>query len=93
MPLGADDVEAARTPATPGPEFDVGAAARHVGGDVTRARLARRAATISASCMVKFRVQHVVRNFFALEHAAEQLARLDADGADQHRLLLARARP
>ena len=38
---------------------------------------------------VIFRVQHVVRNFFALQHAAEQLGRFDADRADEHRLLLA----
>ena len=39
---------------------------------------------------VILRVQHGVRNFFALQHAAEQLARLDADRADQNRLRPAR---
>ena len=33
-----------------------------------------------------FRVQNVVRNFFPLQHAAEQLGRFHADRADQNRL-------
>ena len=35
---------------------------------------------------VIFRVQHVVRNFFALQHAAEQLGRFHAHRADEDRL-------
>ena len=36
--------------------------------------------------LVIFRVQHVVRDFLALQHAASNFARFDADRADEHRL-------
>ena len=35
---------------------------------------------------VIFRVQHVVRNFFPLQHARKQLARFTLNRADQNRL-------
>ena len=35
---------------------------------------------------VKFRVQHVVRDFFALEHSRKQLARFHGNRADENRL-------
>ena len=68
-------------------ELNIGAAAGHVGRDRHRSRLARAHYDL-CFLHVKFRVQHVVRNFFPLQHSAEQLRRFYAHRADQHRLLL-----
>jgi hypothetical protein len=70
-----------------GAEFDVGAAARHVRGDGHRAALAGAGDDLGL-LLDEFRVEHVVDDALALEHPREQLARLDRDGADQHRLAL-----
>ena len=66
-------------------ELDVGAAARHVGGDGdaagnTRLRHDRRFLLMVA------RVQHIVRNALGLQHLGEQFGLLDRRGADEHRL-------
>ena len=69
-------------------EFDVRAAAGHIGRD--RHRPAEPGARDDLGLLhVVFRVEDGVRDFLELEHPAEQLARLDARGADEHRLAAA----
>ena len=84
--LGADDVEPAGT-LHARTKFDVRAAARHVGRNGHRARLPGPGNNLGF-LQVEFCVEHIVRDFFPLEHAAEQFGRLDAGRADQNRLLL-----
>ena len=83
--LGADDVEPAGA-LHPGAEFDVRAAARHVGRNGHGARLAGPGHNLGF-LEVEFRVEDIVRDFFPFEHAAEQFGRLDAGRANQNRLL------
>ncbi len=85
VPLGTDHHQAAFVRHA-GPELNVGAAAGHVRRNRDRARLTGARHDFRLLHMI-LGVQHVVRNFFTLEHSAEQLARLHTDRADQHRLL------
>ena len=66
-------------------EFDVGAAAGHVGGDGHRTRRASLRHD-GRFLFMKTRIQHGVRNFAFLQDLAQNFALLDADRADQHRL-------
>ena len=66
-------------------EQDVGASAGHVGGDGDRAFAAGLRDDLRL-LGVELRVQHRVRHAAAAQQLAEQLALLDADGADEHRL-------
>ena len=66
-------------------EHDVGAAARHVGGDGDHLRPAGLHHDLRLA-RVLLRVQHVVRQLLLLEHPGEQLGVLDRGRADQHRL-------
>ena len=66
-------------------EFDVGAAAGHVGGDRHRARRAGLRDDVRL-LLVEARVQHRVRDALLLEQLADRLALLDRGGAHQHRL-------
>ena len=67
-------------------ELDVGAAAGHVGGDRHRAGPAGLGDDVGFLLVVAG-VQHVVRDLVLLEERRQRLGFLDADGADQHRLL------
>ena len=66
-------------------EFDVGAAAGHVGGDRDPAELAGLADDLGLA-RVLARVEHVVRDALAGEQFREALADIDRDGSHQHRL-------
>jgi hypothetical protein len=66
-------------------EHDVGAAARHVGGDGDRAGPPRLGDDLGLA-RVLLGVQHLVLELLLGEHAGEQLRGLDRGGADQHRL-------
>ena len=67
-------------------ELDVGAAAGHVGGDGHAARRAGLGDDVGLLLVIA-RVQHLVRNLALLELFRQHLGLLDADRADQHRLL------
>ena len=71
-----------------GAEFDVGAAAGHVGGDGHGAALAG-ARDDLGFLLVILGVEDGVDDALALEHAREVLADLDGDRADEHRPALA----
>ncbi len=73
-------------------ELDVGAAARHVGGDGNRARHAG-LRDDPRLLLVIARVQHLMRHLVLLQQAGEDLGFLDRGGADQHRLAALRAPP
>ena len=68
-------------------EHDVGAAARHVGGDGDHLRPAGLRDDLRLA-LVLLGVQHLVRQPDLLEDARENLGVLDRRGADQHRLAL-----
>jgi hypothetical protein len=85
VPLGADDEQAAHF-SDAFAELNVGAATRHVRRDRDRARLAGALHDLRFLAVI-LRVQHVVRDLLALQHAAEQLGCFHADRADQHRLV------
>ncbi len=73
-------------------EHDVGAAARHVGGDGHRARPPGLRDDVRLA-LVLLGIEHLVRDVLLLQQAREELGGLDRGGADQHRLLaLARSR-
>src|SRR5882672_4751333 len=67
-----------------GPEFDVGAAAGHVGRDRDRARLACQRHDLGLA-LVELRVQDLVLQAAPLEHSRQRLRHLDVHRADQHR--------
>src|SRR5207237_2914054 len=67
-----------------GAEFDVGAAARHVGGDGDGGRLPRLRHDLGLALVV-LGVQHFVPEAAALQHARQRLRDVHAHGADQHR--------
>ena len=67
-------------------ELDVGAAAGHVGGDRHGARAAGLRDDVGLLLVIA-RVQHVVRDLVLLEQRRQRLGFLDADRADQDRLL------
>jgi len=85
--LGADHVEAADL-VDAGPEFDVGTAAGHVGGDGDGAALSGAGDDLGL-LLVELGVEHGVHDALALEQAAEDLGGLDGDGADEHGLAAA----
>ena len=66
-------------------QLDVGAAARHVGGDGDRARHAGLGHD-EGFLLVIAGVQHMVLDLALLEQLGELLGFLDRGGADQHRL-------
>jgi hypothetical protein len=66
-------------------EHDVGAAARHVGGDGDHLRPAGLRDDLGLP-RVLLGVQHLVRQVLLLQQAGEQFGVLDRRGADQHRL-------
>ena len=66
-------------------ELDVGAAARHVGGDGDGAGLAGLGDDLRFLLVIA-RIQHIVRNVHALQHAGEDFRFLDRGGADEDRL-------
>ncbi len=68
-------------------ELDVGAAARHVGGDGDGTALAR-ARDDFGFALVVFGIEDVVRDPLAAQHAREHFTGFDADRADEHRLPL-----
>ena len=70
-----------------GSKFNIGTASGHVRRNCHGARLSRAHDNLSF-LHVKFRVQHVVRDFFTLQHSTEQFGSFHADRADQYRLLL-----
>src|SRR5260370_34148158 len=74
VPLGADHHQTARCRYAR-TELNVGAAAGHVGRNRDCPRLTSTRDDLRLLHMI-FGVQHVVRNFFAFEHSAEQLSRL-----------------
>ena len=67
-------------------QFNVGTAASHVRRNRDRARLSGALHDLRFLHM-KLRVEHVVRNFLALEHSAQQLGSFYTDCADEHRLV------
>ena len=79
----ADDVQAAEF-GDAGAEFDVRAAAGHVGGDGHRAALAG-ARDDFGLLLVIFRVEDGMDDAFALEHARKLLADFDGNRADENR--------
>ena len=66
-------------------QHDVGAAARHVGGDRDRLRLAGLRDDLGLA-RVLLRVQHLVRQLLLVEMLRQELGALDRRRADQHRL-------
>ena len=66
-------------------EFDVGSAAGHVGRDRHRARLTRARDNLRLALVV-LRVQDVVRNSGALEHARQRLRHVDAHRSNKNRI-------
>ena len=81
MALGAEHEEAANFRDALA-EFDVGATASHVGGNGDGAFEAG-AGDDFGLLHVEFRIQHSVRNFLELQHAAEELAGFNAGCADE----------
>ena len=73
-------------------QLDVGAAARHVGGDGDGARHAGLRHD-GGFLLVIARVQHIVRDLALLQQLGELLGFLDRGGADQHRLAACRGIP
>jgi len=67
-----------------GPEFDVGAAAGHVGGDRDRAGLARARHDFRLALVI-LGVQHLVLQAAPLQHARQRLRHVHAHRAHQHR--------
>jgi hypothetical protein len=66
-------------------EHDVGAAARHVGGDGDHAGAAGFGDDLGFA-RVLLGIEHLVRQLFLVEQAGKQFRVLDRGGADQHRL-------
>ena len=66
-------------------EHDVGAASGHIGGDGDIAGAAGVGNDLSLA-LVLLGVEHFMDNVLVLEHRTQQLGRLDARGAHQHRL-------
>ena len=83
MPLGADDVQAARV-RHPRAEDDVGAAAGHVGGDGDRAGLPGLGHD-QGFAFVLLGVQHLVRDAPLFQQPGQPLGFVDGDGAHQDR--------
>ena len=67
MALGADDGQTAGL-LNLGGELDVGASARHIGGDGDSALLAGLSHDVSL-LLVELRIQHLMRNLAQLEHS------------------------
>ncbi|EKD59803.1 MAG: hypothetical protein ACD_54C01125G0003 [uncultured bacterium] len=66
-------------------QFDIGATARHVGGDGHSPQLARVGNDLGFLFMLA-RVQHVMRNACRLQHHRQRLGFVNRGGADQNRL-------
>ncbi len=66
-------------------KLDVGAAARHVGGDGHRAQTARLRHDMRF-LLVEARVEHAVLDAFLVQELGQHFRLLDRDGADQNRL-------
>src|SRR5262249_32024124 len=67
VPLGSDNHQTAQL-RHPWTELNIGAATSHVRGNRDRARLTGAGHDLSL-LHVKFRIQHVMRNFLALQHS------------------------